>query len=416
MIPLPGAVEISKSGSFQVWYAGHLRDALKDGRLSIGFDGGVWPDENFKPAHVRKPPKRTDAEPDSFNVGDQVELLADASDHAPASGCRATVKKVTHGLYYVLRSADGSKENGKEEIVERAKLRPIHEGPTLSESWLKKDTFALPARLTSWSITDDASGCFQHIEEQAGLALLKPNTKRQELLMLGDEKSLKAAKLLLEVHMKHQTQIQSFQEVREKRLKALEERRNRVEGAGFKHSAEVKVSRQYIARVIGKGGENIRSLEERHDVSIRVMEGRKDAEEETIRIFAKSEDALHAAREDIEYVEDTMDVPSDMHAWVIGRGGKTITDMKSSAGLVYLKLDRDGEQLKLCGPRKAIDEAMAMVETHLLYFPVFNQMDEEMEEILSKLEECGDWNARKDWPKSWDTQEQPRQRYQEWAR
>merc|ERR1719188_2516990 len=128
-----------------------------------------------------------------------------------------------------------------------------------------------------WLSTPDAAGCLSHIEEQSRLVCIL--RQKGALKLVGEAKTIQRAKMLLEVHVKHQAQIQSFQDTREKRLKALETRRNRIEGTGYKHSVEIQIDAGYIARIIGKGGEAIRAVQEKFEVVVRIIDPENEEEE-----------------------------------------------------------------------------------------------------------------------------------------
>ncbi|CAL1155389.1 unnamed protein product [Cladocopium goreaui] len=234
------------------------------------------------------------------------------------------------------------------------------------------------------------------------------------LKLLGDKKATQRAKLLLEVHIKHQSQIQNFQDVREKRLKALENKRNRIEGSGFKHSCEFTVDGNFIPRIIGKGGETIRAVREKYDVNIRILEpeesgatgatGATASGSRVVRIFGNNAQNVASARAEVEYVEEAMSLEGDQYNWLAGsKGMRSVWAFKEAAGLVYARLDYDSQQLLLCGTRSSVEDAIALFETHFMYCPVFRQMDEEMENIFAELESYGDYDAR--W-ESW--QEEPK--------
>merc|ERR1711907_870775 len=107
-----------------------------------------------------------------------------------------------------------------------------------------------------------------------------------------------------------------------------------------------------------------------------------------------------------EFIEHHMPVDDQMFGWILGKGGKTINDIKRSAGLVYARLDRDTSRLELCGTRQVVDDAVAMFETHSMYFGVFREMDDEMGRIHNELAELGDYDyydSRYDWETTYDS-------------
>jgi len=393
-----------KDTSSHTWYLGHIVDVISDDKLMIGFEDDVWPRKEFPVARVRKPPNRNDADLEAFNpaVGDEVELRVNATEHAPASWSAAVVRKIQHSFYFVARvsSIAAMDSSGSGDIVEKEMLRPSsanHSG--LNASSLQKEMFKLPPSLHSWALTSDAAGCFSHIEEQSGLIQIGP--LQGELRLVGDKASLKRAHLALEVHIRHQTQIQNFQDKREKRLKALEEKRNRIEGSGFKSSVEFGIDPSFVARVIGSKGNAIRAVEEKYGVQVNIR-GQESDGEQVIRIFGNCVEDIEKARAEVEYVEEAVPIDDpDMHKWVRGGGGRTLNRFRDSAGLVYAKLDRESNKLYLCGTRQAVDDAVAMFETHMMYFPVFQQMEDAMQGVISQLEEYGDRDARWEWESWW---------------
>merc|ERR1712137_822945 len=251
--------------------------------------------------------------------------------------------------------------------------------------------------------TQDALGCLNHIQSQSGLTALwhSGNT----LKLFGDKQSVQRSKMLLEIHVKHQNQIQSFQSVREKRLRALETKRSRLEGTGFKHSVKVQVATAMIPRIIGKKGEVVRSLEEKYGVSIRILSN-EGCDETTVCIHGNNLHEIESAKGEVEYVEEALPIDAAMNRWVLGKNGKTIISFKESCGLVYASLDRESQQLSLCGTKSAVEDALAMFETHIMYYPVFAQMGKEISDIIEQLEEFGDWNARWEWRWSYEEEEE----------
>jgi len=361
----------------------------------VSYEGDVWPEEELSASRVRKPTKSDPEDLESFDpkVGDEVELRLEATDHSPAGWSAAVVKNIKHDFYFVARvSSAGS--GSAEAIVEHSMLRPIPTRHGLEASSLSSGVCKVPAQLESWVNTPDASGCLSHIEEQTGLLCIKPEKSR--LKLVGPAASIKRAQMLLEVHMKHQAQIQSFQDMREKKLNALEVRRNKIEGSGYKHSVEIKVDPIFIPRVIGKNGESIKALQEKYDVSIRILDDARDEDERAIRIFGNTEESIESARQEVEYIEEAIPIEPQMNSWILGRGGKTIQDIKANSGIFSAKLDRNREQLLICGTKTTVEDAVALFETHIMYYPVFSQMDEEIEQIITQLEEYGDHNARRE--------------------
>ena len=60
---------------------------------------------------------------------------------------------------------------------------------------------------------------------------LQVTSAERALLLLGEERSVNRAKMLLEIHFKHQKSIQQFHKTRDDKLKVLDETRSKYDGA-----------------------------------------------------------------------------------------------------------------------------------------------------------------------------------------
>mmetsp|Transcript_29200 Transcript_29200/g.63372 ORF Transcript_29200/g.63372 Transcript_29200/m.63372 type:complete len:594 (+) Transcript_29200:36-1817(+) len=398
-----GTVEVLRDPKSKTWYCGQIVDIGNKDGITVAF-GDYFPKASFPSSRVRKVPRIDPATLDRFNpkVGDQVELKLEATEKTPPGWATATVKQIKHDFYFV-RQADG--QSDAEAIVEKDKLRPPTDSSHAIPSGLEQDTYKLPQNLQAWANTDDAAGCFRHIEEQAQLAFLRvlPNS----LKLFGESRSIQTAKMLLEVHLKHQTKIQDFQDQRERGLRALETRRSRIEGAGYKHSADIELDASFIPKIIGRKGEAIRALSDKYDVLIRILDDEEEEHSETrrVRIFGHTAESIEKTKAEIEFVEEAIAVEPDTYTWLLGPGGRTINGFRDSCGLQYAKLDRTKQQLLLCGSKTGVQEATAMFVSHLMYYDVFRQMDDDMADILNQLEEYGDYNPRWEW--NWFREEEP---------
>jgi len=400
--PVVGAVEVLKDEQARMWYGAQVLDMVGKDKLLISFENNVWAKEEFAYSRVRKPAKQSQAELDKFNprIGDEVELRVNATDNQPAAWGAAVVKNIKHSFYFVSRMSNTGPDGQAEAIVEKSMLRAAGTARSLAVTdggSLKQETFKVAPALREWIPTDDAAGCFARIEADAGLLFIKLG--RNDLKLVGDEKATLRARMLLDVHLKHQVQIQNFQDVREKRLEALEKRRNRVEGTGFKHSIEIQIDPNFVRRVIGPKGESIRAVMQKFDVNIHIPDEDESAPTRTVRIFGNNMVNIEKARDEVEFIEEAYPEPIEpaMFSWIRGRGDKTLKLFKELTGLVYARLDRESRQLIVCGTRNSVECAMAMIETHMMYYPVFSQMDEEMEQLVTQLEDYGDNAARREW-------------------
>jgi len=399
-----GAVEVLKDGQSSMWYDAQVLDMVGKDKLLIGFENKVWSNSEFAYARVRKPMKQSQAELDKFNprIGNEVELRVNATEHQPAAWGAAIVKNIKHSFYFVSRVSSTGPDGQAEAIVEKSMLRAAGTTRSLDVTdagSLKQESVKVMPALKEWVNTDDAAGCLARIEADAGLLFLKVGKNGNDMKLVGSEKATLRARMLLDVHLKHQAQIQNFQDVREKRLEALEKRKQRVEGTGFKHSIEVQINPDFVRRVIGAKGETIRAVMQKYDVNIHIPDSDESSPTRTVKIFGNNMENIEKARGEVEFVEEAYPEPIEpaQFSWIRGRGDETLKRFKELTGLVYARLDRNSKQLIVCGNSNSVKSALAMIETHMMYYPVFSQMDEEMEELVAQLEEYGDTQARREW-------------------
>jgi len=177
--------------------------------------------------------------------------------------------------------------------------------------------------------------------------------------------------------------------------------------------------------IIGKNGENIRNLEKLLKVSIRVesLEGDSAAKgaqrgvrprdgPQQVVIKGTSRADVEAAVAELDVVVDVMEVAPEMAKFVVGRGGQHLKLIRELTGVAVLKLlggpgkgeaakekedgiasqaPRLGDQpdgasddedlakskpcwLQITGRRGSVVEAKMCLETHLGYYPVYEEM------------------------------------------
>lgn len=392
----PGAVEVLQNSKANVWYTGYFSDiGNRQDTILVTFENDVWKKAEFPFSRARKVPR---LDRSSFNpeVNEEVEFRVEKTTVAPSGWAVGIVRKIKHGFFFIGKFPSAGPDNAEtEHIMEKDQLRPRVEAPTLTIENMKQENYELMPKLQVWATSPDAKGCFGHIAEQTNLMFLM--VQKWNLKLFGEAKAIFRAKMLLEVHIKHQLNIQEFQDRREKGLRALESKRKLIEGSGYKHMIEIIVDPSHIPRIIGKGGEAIKALQTKHDVNVRIFDGESDDADRIIRIFGQSRESIEKARSELEYVDEALEMDPEMSWWVVGPGRRTIQQFRDVCGLSYAKLDQERRHILLSGPKAAVQEAVAMFETHMLYHSVFTQMDDEMEQVIQQLEEYGDYNARWEW-------------------
>jgi len=187
--------------------------------------------------------------------------------------------------------------------------------------------------------------------------------------------------------------------------------------------------------LIGKKGENLKKVEKQFKVTIRIEDenSEKDAaagkrrtgplKGATLQVVLSGESpgAVAAAARELDFVVEHIEVPAEMAGWAVGRGGKHLNHIRELTTVAVLNFDRgdrkkankekDGDQseeealadegedeedgakkekppagpckFEIKGQRESVADAKLCIETHLGYYPVYQEMQED-EEVVNK--------------------------------
>lgn len=92
-------------------------------------------------------------------------------------------------------------------------------------------------------------------------------------------------------------------------------------------------------------------------------------------------------------------IPQDCIGWVIGRRFATLHEIADSANLNYARLEDTSHSpcLVLCGRRQDLDDAKLLLDSHLQYHDVFEDMAKESRELgdeFYRLNDVPDYQRR----------------------
>jgi polyribonucleotide nucleotidyltransferase len=147
---------------------------------------------------------------------------------------------------------------------------------------------------------------------------------RNSLLVIGLPDKVKKAKILSELHLKHEAELQILNARKRATEEKLEEERRRVE---LNYKLEFNVATDLLGLVIGKNGQHVDRVSKLDGVeSIKV-----NRQTGHVLILAKSKEQAEAARAQLEYVEKTMEIPLRLLGYILGLRGKNIRDIQSKS-------------------------------------------------------------------------------------
>lgn len=195
--------------------------------------------------------------------------------------------------------------------------------------------------------------------------------------------------------------------------------------------------------LIGKKGENIRNVEQRFKVTIRIEDvdgaggagasarraGPRGGAQQVVVSGASAEAVADAARE-LDIVAETIEVSPEMAGWVVGRGGKHLKLVRELTGISVLSVhssggqeggdedgagaseevqdavrqvlgeqDSEGDALaaaaepercwfQLKGQRERVADARMCLEAHIGYYPVYLEMNEAEADLDQEISEA----------------------------
>ena len=128
---------------------------------------------------------------------------------------------------------------------------------------------------------------------------------------------------------------------------------------------ELHIFKQFHRMLIGKQGAFIRKI--REDTQTRIEVPAEDSESDSILIVGKQENVVKARRliedkvkELLKIEEDFIDVPSQFHTALIGKGGAIIKQIRKDCGGVLINFPPENatsDRITLKGPRDEIERA-----------------------------------------------------------
>eukprot|EP00397_Hematodinium_sp_SG-2012_P011776 GEMP01011924.1.p1 GENE.GEMP01011924.1~~GEMP01011924.1.p1 ORF type:complete len:454 (+),score=86.00 GEMP01011924.1:88-1362(+) len=375
------------------WYEAALqRVNLVDGTVDIAFAEDVWEPRTVKLSDVRSVPAKETTRPDPpLEVGDHAEVQLSVCG-SPPHWEAVEVRKVKDAFYYVYLLSSATVV-----IVEDTQVRHIVENlPSLASMMenVQRSVVAVPLILNSWITSNNAQGCFDQICSQSRLMSITTNPDvAGELILHGDEEAIRKAKMRLDIHLEHQARIHIYQEDRLAKLAELTYMQEQFEQMESLAHEEIEIPVEYVPKVLGNQGSNLRRLEEEYDAQVRILQeyvGHQSPgghELRRVRVSAETRAQVLQVLEEIEFTEVTIPVPSDQFGYLLGKNGEYIQDIQHKSGVMVARLQRDKEQLLLYGTGQTVEAAKDAVEAHLLYHPIFMQISEEKVAMRNAMNE-----------------------------